>query len=395
MREALPIQCLEAVMLGCFLTTKWQNVDRVPISFKSFVKPINRSFRHIVLAVRHQGKWGAIGLSRKDTLMYKKVKFPSLSALIKDYQLAYEQCWHVLKKVYVGFPFRHEPLSMAPIKWRVLNLRIDKHPWVEVADSLDTYAKDLHKLADYYHHHQRLPDSFSATYIFKKAVPLRVLPYRPGETMGSPKAAGGGGGGAAAGASGATASSAGGNDGTTPKKARQLADAESALTPTTRAAMLQYQDPHASSSDEEVVPAPGMASTPSRQGGGGRRRRNSHGGAAAAAAGGGGGGAGAASGSGKKAGAKGTGSSGSAGAGGKSSGSSGGGSGSGSKGEGDGDKSSGGAAADGGGGRGDPTASERQGEGDEDDDEDDDEDGKIAEAPNVSNAQINQAFLAV
>jgi hypothetical protein len=69
MREALPIQCLEAVMLGCYLTTKWPGVDRVPISFKSFVKPINRSFRHIVLAIRFQGKWGAVGLSRKDTLM--------------------------------------------------------------------------------------------------------------------------------------------------------------------------------------------------------------------------------------------------------------------------------------------------------------------------------------
>ena len=69
------------------------------------------------------------------------MKFPSLSALIKDYQLAYENCWHVLKKVYVGFPFRHEPMSVAPIKWRVLNLRVDKHPWEEVSDSLDTCVR--------------------------------------------------------------------------------------------------------------------------------------------------------------------------------------------------------------------------------------------------------------
>ena len=228
MREALPIQCLEAVMLGCYLTTKWQGVDRVsrqfkcavecmlhaamsnrpsdhvrvptcpslalcqvPISFKSFVKPINRSFRHIVLAIRFQGKWGAIGLSRKDTLMYKKVHFPSLSALIKDYQEAYDKCWHVLKKVYIGFPFRHDPMSVAPIKWRVLNLRVDKHPWDEVADSLDTYARDLKKLAAHFHAHKRLPDSFDSTYIFKKA-PLKVAPYTGGSTLGSPKVGAGG-----------------------------------------------------------------------------------------------------------------------------------------------------------------------------------------------------------
>ena len=47
-------------------------------------------------------------------------------------QEAYAKCWHVLKKVYIGFPFRHEPLSVAPIKWRVLNLRVDKPPWEEV-----------------------------------------------------------------------------------------------------------------------------------------------------------------------------------------------------------------------------------------------------------------------
>ena len=241
MREALPIQCLEAVMLGCYLTTKWNGVDRVPISFKSFVKPINRSFRHIVLAIRYQGKWGAIGLSRKDTLMYKKIKFPSLSALIKDYQLAYEKCWHVLKKVYIGFPFRHEPLSVAPIKWRVLNLRVDKHPWEEVAESLDAYSKDLKKLASYYHLHKRLPDTFNSTYIFKKAAP-KVVPYGTGETLGSPKPK-----------SGATprAVRQQRQGGTTPSHSKNTKSASGqASTPTARMAT---EDPNASSDEEPTA----------------------------------------------------------------------------------------------------------------------------------------------
>ena len=32
---ALPIQCVEAVFLGCWLTAQMTNVDRIPLSFKS------------------------------------------------------------------------------------------------------------------------------------------------------------------------------------------------------------------------------------------------------------------------------------------------------------------------------------------------------------------------
>ena len=72
-RDALPIQCLEAVFLSAYLTAELENLDRIPVSFKSIVD--GQVFRHIILAVRHKKKWGALGLSRSDKLMYKELKY--------------------------------------------------------------------------------------------------------------------------------------------------------------------------------------------------------------------------------------------------------------------------------------------------------------------------------
>ena len=76
-RAALPIQCVEAVFLGCLLTAGLKGLDRVPLSFKS--KHDSNTYRHIVLAVRYEGKWGALGISRRSKLMNKDIRFDSLS----------------------------------------------------------------------------------------------------------------------------------------------------------------------------------------------------------------------------------------------------------------------------------------------------------------------------
>ena len=95
-REALPIQCVEAVFLGCYLTSEMSDLERFPLSFKSAAG--GHVYRHIVLAVQHSGsgtgKWGAIGISRRDTLMYKELKFASLSALVWHFKECYEACTH-------------------------------------------------------------------------------------------------------------------------------------------------------------------------------------------------------------------------------------------------------------------------------------------------------------
>ena len=94
-KESLPIQCVEAVFLGTTLTSGINDLTRVPLSFKSkFVK--GTVHRHIALAVKFEGKWGAIGISRRSSLMNKPIKFNSLSALVDEYRKSYEACYKLL-----------------------------------------------------------------------------------------------------------------------------------------------------------------------------------------------------------------------------------------------------------------------------------------------------------
>ena len=65
------------------------------IAFKSECQ--NNVYRHIILACRHKGKWGAIGLSRKEDLMYKPMGFASLGDLIKDFLDSYVRSAYFLK----------------------------------------------------------------------------------------------------------------------------------------------------------------------------------------------------------------------------------------------------------------------------------------------------------
>ena len=91
-RLSLPIQCVEAVFIGCWLSKDMLLVDRVPLSFKSLFR--GNIHRHIVLAVRCQGKWGAIGISRRPNLMYKPVQYDSLAQMIRDYEVSYVSLSH-------------------------------------------------------------------------------------------------------------------------------------------------------------------------------------------------------------------------------------------------------------------------------------------------------------
>jgi hypothetical protein len=76
------------------------NLERFPISFKTYFS--GNYFRHIVLGVNFGGRYGALGMSRREDLMYKPPAFRTLSELVLDYEAAYGRCWHVLKKVKLG-----------------------------------------------------------------------------------------------------------------------------------------------------------------------------------------------------------------------------------------------------------------------------------------------------
>jgi hypothetical protein len=48
-------------------------VERFPIGFKSVFN--GHAHRHVVLGIYHGGRYGALGMSRRDELMYKPMTF--------------------------------------------------------------------------------------------------------------------------------------------------------------------------------------------------------------------------------------------------------------------------------------------------------------------------------
>ena len=159
-REALPIQCVEAVFLAVHLTAELDCLDlRVPLSFKS--KCGEAHYRHIVLAVRDAstGKWGSLGISRRKVLAYKEPTFESLSTLVLDFQLSYKQCDHDLIKIYLGLPFPSGLHSVDPIKWRVLKQELSE----EWAKKVDKYSKDCNWVREYHLSTGGLPEPYNGT----------------------------------------------------------------------------------------------------------------------------------------------------------------------------------------------------------------------------------------
>lgn len=56
-----------------FLTNGMLGVERFPISFKSVFN--GNVHRHVVLGIYYSGRWGTIGMSRREELMYKPLIF--------------------------------------------------------------------------------------------------------------------------------------------------------------------------------------------------------------------------------------------------------------------------------------------------------------------------------
>ena len=145
---AYPIQCVEAVFLAVVLTSFIDGLDRIPLSFKS--KLGDSVHRHIVLALRHEGKWGAVGISRRENLMYKPFVFDSFTSLIEEFKISYESCHHVLSKVYVGLPFSANSFTERPIKWRALSFRVVGSDLSGIHEELELYLTQMYRARDHY-----------------------------------------------------------------------------------------------------------------------------------------------------------------------------------------------------------------------------------------------------
>uniref|UniRef100_A0A8C4U133 Vasohibin 2 n=2 Tax=Falco TaxID=8952 RepID=A0A8C4U133_FALTI len=140
-RESLPIKCLEAVILGIYLTNGQPSVERFPISFKTHFS--GNYFHHVVLGIYCNGRYGSLGMSRRSDLMDKPLTYRTLSDLIFEFEDSYKKYLHSVKKVKIGLYVPHEPHSFQPIEWKQLVLNISKMMRTEVRKELEKFARDM------------------------------------------------------------------------------------------------------------------------------------------------------------------------------------------------------------------------------------------------------------
>nr|XP_057946840.1 tubulinyl-Tyr carboxypeptidase 1-like [Doryrhamphus excisus] len=140
-REALPIKCLEAVILGIYLTNSMPGVERFPLSFKSHFS--GNHFHHIVLGVHSAGRFGALGMSRREDLMFKPLEHRTLLDLVQDFEGAYRGYWHTLQKVKIGQYVSHDPHSVEQIEWKHSVLDVEKLSKEELRKELERHTRDM------------------------------------------------------------------------------------------------------------------------------------------------------------------------------------------------------------------------------------------------------------
>lgn len=140
-RESLPIKCLEATILALHLTNGIPGLQRFAIGFKT---QINKSWlSHVVLGIYNNGKFGALGLSRRDDLMYKPLLFTTLHDLIENFEKCYNKYFHVLRKIKISYPIAHDPHSYERINWKYLTLNMDKLTKEQKVKILERFSRDL------------------------------------------------------------------------------------------------------------------------------------------------------------------------------------------------------------------------------------------------------------
>ncbi|KAK3093907.1 hypothetical protein FSP39_021676 [Pinctada imbricata] len=144
-KESLPIKCLEAVILGIYLSNGFLGLERFTVSFKSVFG--GNVHRHVVLGVYYAGSWGTIGMSRREDLMYKSMTFKSLPELVFDFEKSYNKYMHDLKKVKIGMPIPHDPHSYEFINWKAVTVTPGKQSQKEMTKDLDTIAKEIRSRA--------------------------------------------------------------------------------------------------------------------------------------------------------------------------------------------------------------------------------------------------------
>ncbi|KAM3594122.1 uncharacterized protein V6R79_002696 [Siganus canaliculatus] len=124
-----------------YLTNNMPGVERFPLSFQSHFS--GNHFHHIVLGVHSGGRFGALGISRREDLMFKPLELRSLMDLVQEFEGAYRSYWHTLRKVRIGQYVSHDPHSVEQIEWKHSVLDLEKLSKEELRKELERHTRDM------------------------------------------------------------------------------------------------------------------------------------------------------------------------------------------------------------------------------------------------------------
>lgn len=127
--------------LHSYLTNNMPGVERFPLSFQSQFS--GNHFHHIVLGVHSGGRFGALGISRREDLMFKPLELRTLMDLVQEFEGAYRGYWHTLRKVRIGQYVSHDPHSVEQIEWKHSILDVDKLTKEELRKELERHTRDM------------------------------------------------------------------------------------------------------------------------------------------------------------------------------------------------------------------------------------------------------------
>lgn len=127
--------------LHSYLTNNMPGVERFPLSFQSQFS--GNHFHHIVLGVHSGGRFGALGISRREDLMFKPLELRTLMDLVQEFDGAYRGYWHTLRKVRIGQYVSHDPHSVEQIEWKHSILDLDKLTKEELRKELERHTRDM------------------------------------------------------------------------------------------------------------------------------------------------------------------------------------------------------------------------------------------------------------
>lgn len=124
-----------------YLTNNMPGVERFPLSFQSQFS--GNHFHHIVLGIHSGGRFGALGISRREDLMFKPLELRTLMDLVLDFEAAYRGYWHRLRKIRIGQYVSHDPHSVEQIEWKHSVLDVEKLSREELRKELERHTRDM------------------------------------------------------------------------------------------------------------------------------------------------------------------------------------------------------------------------------------------------------------